>query len=318
MVRLGRFRYARGAGFCGYALCGALLLTGQAPQMRSITEGVYSAGQAARGQQLYTTQCAGCHGKAMEGTNGPPLVGDSFLSNRSAQPLTALVDKIQKTMPFNLPGSLSRSQSTDLAAYILQAGKFPAGQTELTEGALAQIVFPTARVSAAPPPVSTAGTSLPPPEGNLGEFMRAIAFPNANIIFNVQLKDPGAQPKKRLAAAPFDYVEWGSTIYPGWLAIDQASVAITETAPLLLTPGRKCQNGRLAPVDRADWKQYVRELVEVGKLARKTAQARNYEAFVDVSERLNDACANCHKVYRDKGGTEGSGATRCQPPPEEK
>ena len=43
--------------------------------------------------------------------------------------------------------------------------------------------------------------------------MRAIAFPNSNIIFNLQLKDPGAQPKKAPASAPFDYVEWGSTVY---------------------------------------------------------------------------------------------------------
>ncbi len=304
--------------FCGYALLGALLLPGQTPQARSITDGVYSAAQAARGQQLYKTQCGGCHGSAMEGTNGPPLVGEGFLANRSAQTLANLVDKIQKTMPFNLPGSLSRAQSTDLAAYILQAGKFPAGQTELSEAVLAQIVFPTVRVTAAPRAASLAGTSLPPPEGNLAELMRAIAFPNANIIFNVQLKDPGVQTKKQPAAAPFDYVEWGATIYPGWLSIDQAAVAITETAPLLLTPGRRCQNGKPVPVDRADWKQYVKDLVEVGKLARKTSQARNYEAFIDVSEKLNDACANCHKVYRDKGGTEGSGATRCQPPPEEK
>jgi hypothetical protein len=279
---------------------------------------VYTVGQAARGQQLYKVQCAGCHGNAMEGTSGPPLAGDSFLSNWSAQPLANLIDKIQKTMPFNLPGSLSRSQSIDLAAYVLQAGKFPAGQAELNEAALAQIVFPTVRSSAVPTVAKVGGTALPPPEGNLAELMRAIAFPNANIIFNVQLKDPGAQKKKQPAAAPFDYVEWGSTIYPGWLAIDQAAVAITETAPLLLTPGRRCQNGKAVPVDRADWKQYVAELVEVGKLARKTSQARNYEAFIDVSEKLNDACANCHKVYRDKGGTEGSGATRCQPPPEEK
>jgi len=304
--------------FCGYALLGALLLPGQTPQARSITDGVYSAAQAARGQQLYKTQCGGCHGSAMEGTNGPPLVGEGFLANRSAQTLANLVDKIQKTMPFNLPGSLSRAQSTDLAAYILQAGKFPAGQTELSEAVLAQIVFPTVRVTAAPRAASLAGTSLPPPEGNLAELMRAIAFPNANIIFNVQLKDPGVQTKKQPAAAPFDYVEWGATIYPGWLSIDQAAVAITETAPLLLTPGRRCQNGKPVPVDRADWKQYVKDLVEVGKLARKTSQARNYEAFIDVSEKLNDACANCHKVYRDKGGTEGSGATRCQPRLEEK
>ncbi|HEV2198684.1 MAG TPA: cytochrome c [Bryobacteraceae bacterium] len=311
-------RYAMGAALCGYALLGALSLTGQAPELRSVTEGVYSAGQASRGQQLYKAQCAGCHGNAMEGTAGPPLVGDDFLSNWSAQPLANVVDKIQKTMPFNLPGSLSRSQATDLASYILQAGKFPAGPAELSEAALAKIVFPIVRKAAAPSVANAAGASLPPPEGNLAELMRAIAFPNANIIFNVQLKDPGAQKKKQPAAAPFDYVDWGATVYPGWLSIDQAAVAITETAPLLLTPGRKCQNGKPVPVDRADWKQYVAGLIEVGKLARKTSQARNYEAFIDVSEKLNDACANCHKVYRDKGGTEGSGATRCQPPSEEK
>lgn len=285
-------------------------LTLHAGQARSTADRVYSGAQALRGQQTYESQCAGCHGKTMEGTSGPPLAGDSFLSGWSAQPVGNLVDKIQKTMPFSQPGSLSRQQSTDLAAYLLQASKFPSGPAELNETALTQIVFPAVRNAAA-----GAG---PGPEGNLAELMRAIAFPNANIIFNVQLKDPGAQAKKQPAAAPFDYVEWGSTVYPGWLAVDQAAVAITETAPLLLASGRRCQNGKPVPVDRADWKQYVTALAETGKLARRAAQARNFEAFIDISEKLNDACANCHKVYRDKGGTEGSGATRCQPAPEEK
>jgi len=160
-------RCVLGAAFCGYALLEVLLLAGQTPQARSVTEGVYSVGQAARGQQLYKAQCTACHGNAMEGTSGPPLVGDSFLSNWSSKSLENLNDKIQKTMPFNLPGSLSRSQSTDLTAYVLQAGKFPAGQSELKEGALAQIVFPAVRTSAAPSAANVPGTSLPPPEGNL-------------------------------------------------------------------------------------------------------------------------------------------------------
>jgi len=221
--------------------------------------------------------------------------------------MAGLVDKIQKTMPFGQAGNLTRPQSTDLAAYILQTGSFPAGPEELNERALTLIAFPTVR-----------NTGAPSPEGNLAELMRAIAFPNANIIFNVQIKDPGAQPKKQPAAAPFDYVEWGSTVYPGWLAVDQAAIAITETAPLLLTAGRRCQNGRPAPVERADWKKFVQDLADAGKLAHKASQARDFEAFVDISEKLNDACANCHKVYRDRGGTEGSGATRCRPPSEEK
>jgi mono/diheme cytochrome c family protein len=314
LLRLGpaAIRYAPGAAFCVYALVAAFSLTGHAGQIRSITEGVYSAGQAARGQVIYKARCAECHGNVMEGTIGPPLAGEEFLSTWSARSLANLVDKIQKTMPFNLPTNLSRQESTDLATYILQVGKFPAGPAELSDAVLAQVAFPATRTSPAPAAATSVGASLPAAEGNLAELMRAIAFPNSNVIFNVQIKDPGAQPKKAPASSPFDYTEWGNTVYPGWLAVDQAAVAIAETAPLLLTPGRRCQNGRMVPVDRADWRRYVAALADVGKLAHQASQARNYEAFIDISDKLNDACANCHKVYRDKGGTEGSGAARCQ------
>jgi hypothetical protein len=287
------------------------VLAGQAS--KSVTEGVYSVVQAARGKQLYTAQCAECHGKALEGTVGSPLAGDSFLTDWSARALSALTDKIQKTMPFNQPASLSRAQSMELVAYILQAGKFPAGPADLAEAMLAEVSFPAAKSAPAVSAAKLGAASLPPPEGNLAELMRAIAFPNANILFNLQIKDPGAQQKKQTTTTPFDYVDWGSTVYPGWLAVDQAAIAITETAPLLLTPGRRCQNGRPVPVDNADWKQYVAAMVDVGKLAHQASKARNFEAFIEISDKLNDACANCHKVYRDKGGTEGSGAARCQP-----
>jgi len=297
--------------FCAYVFAVALMLTAQAQQARSVSAGVYSAAQATRGQAIYQAQCAECHGNALEGTVGSPLVGDGFLSDWSARPLSAFVDKIQKTMPFSAPGSLSRQQSVDLAAYILQVGKFPAGRAELSEATLTGIEFPR-RTAAPVATASRAGTSLPPPVGNLAELMRAIAFPNSNILFNLQVKDPGTQPKKQ-PGNTLDYVDWGSTVYQGWLAVDQAAVAITETAPLFLTPGRKCQNGKPVPVDRADWKQYVAALEEVGQLAYRESKARNYAAFEGIAEKLNDACANCHKVYRDKGGAEGSGGTRCQP-----
>jgi S-disulfanyl-L-cysteine oxidoreductase SoxD len=280
---------------------GGLMLNVHAQQTRSLADGVYLPAQATRGQAIYQAQCAECHGNALEGTIGSPLAGDSFLSNWSARPLSAFVDKIQKTMPFSTPGSLSRQQSTDLTAYILQAGKFPPGRTELAEAALAQIAFPAAQRAA-----------LPMAQGNLAELMRAIAFPNSNILFNLQVKDPGTQPIKK-PGNTLDYVDWGSTVYQGWLAVDQAALAITETAPLFLTPGRLCQNGKPVPVDRADWKQYVAALEEVGQRAYRESKARNYAAFGDIAEKLNDTCANCHKVYRDKGGAEGSGGTRCQP-----
>jgi mono/diheme cytochrome c family protein len=251
---------------------------------------------ATRGPEIYRARCAECHGGAMEGSIGPPLSGAEFLAGWSGRPVADFVDKIQKTMPFNQTASLSRDESTDVASYIIETNKLPPGLS----------AFPAARAA------NARGGRAQASEGNLAELMRAIAFPNANIIFNLQLKDPSAQRKKQPAASPFDYVEWGATVYPGWLAVDQAAIALAETAPLLLTPGRRCQNGRPVPVDRADWKQYVAALVDVSRLAHKASQARNHEAFGEISEKLNDACANCHKVYRDKGGAEGSGTARCQ------
>src|SRR5262245_247298 len=114
MMRLTPFGFA----LCATAILG-ISLNVAALQSRSVTQSVYSAAQAARGKQVYQEQCGSCHGSAMEGTIGPPLVGDEFLSNWSQRPLSGFVDKIQRTMPFNLPGSLSRQVSTDLTAYIL-------------------------------------------------------------------------------------------------------------------------------------------------------------------------------------------------------
>ena len=304
-------RYAIALVLSALAVSGVFSFKSYALQSRSTSDGVYSAAQATKGQELYKAQCTDCHGNAMEGGIGPPLAGDGFLSNWSARSVAGLVDKTQKTMPFTAPGSLTREQATDLVAYILQVGKFPAGRAELSDANAPQVMFPTAKQASAPA-TTGGGSSLPPPEGNLAELMRAIAFPNSNIIFNLQVKDPGKEPKPDLAIIPFDYVRWGATVYPGWLAVDQAAVALVESASLLLTPGRKCQNGKIAPVEREDWKNYVAALINVGKTLRKTAQERNYDAFMPLAEQLNQTCANCHMVYRDKGGSEGSGGNRCE------
>jgi hypothetical protein len=41
------------------------------------------------------------------------------------------VELIRTTMPSDGPGRLSRQQSTDLAAYLLSANNFPAGDSDL-------------------------------------------------------------------------------------------------------------------------------------------------------------------------------------------
>jgi mono/diheme cytochrome c family protein len=308
VIPVGPTAVRRAAGvICVSALVGALSMAGHG-QGRSIADRVYSDAQATRGQQLYQKQCVSCHGGALEGIVGPPLSGDGFLAVWSARSLADLVNKIEQTMPPEQPGSVARPQAIDLASFILRTGKFPAGQTELAADALGQIAFPARAPAAA---ASSGATSSFAVAGNLAQLMRGVTFPNANILFNVQVKDPATN--KPAMPIPFDYVLWGSTVYYGWQVVDQAALMLVETTPLFLLPGRRCENGRPVPVDRADWKQYTAALIDVGKAAYKAAQSRNADAVNKVSEQLNETCANCHKVYRD-GTREGStaGASRCQ------
>jgi mono/diheme cytochrome c family protein len=294
-------------GVIVWAWAVSLALTGDARQSRSIADRVYSDAQATRGQQIYEKQCATCHGAALEGVVGPPLAGDGFLTVWSGRSIGDLVGKIEQTMPPGQPNSVSRTQTIDLAAFILRSGTFAAGQAELGSSELGQIVFPSR-----PGPVVTSGGSLSiTASSNLAQLMRAITFPNANILFNVQVKDPAKD--KPAMPIPFDYVLWGSTVYYGWQAVDQAALALVETTPLFLVAGRRCENGRPVPVGRDDWKKYTTALVEAGKAAYTAAQSRNVDTVNKIAERLNETCANCHKVYRD-GAKEGSvaGATRCQ------
>jgi len=111
---------------------------------RSVWNGVYSTEQSKRGEALYTPQCGACHGATLEGGEmAPPLAGGTFNSNWNGLTLADLVDRIRVSMPQNNPGSLSRQQTVDLVAFMLSAGGFPAGTTDLPREAeaLKQIAF---------------------------------------------------------------------------------------------------------------------------------------------------------------------------------
>ncbi len=295
--------------FVGFLL-GMTGVTGlYAQTARTPNTAVYSAAQAARGRTLYQQQCATCHGQELTGGLAPPLAGSSFVAAWGGHSLWELTSKIRNTMPANAPGKLTLSEAADLVALILQAGKFPAGQIELAadEKGLAGIAFPGSRSSRAAIPVT----------GNMQQLMAAILFPSSNIIFNVQTHDPGAPVKPaEVGKEGFSWVDWGAGIYGGWELIDNAAIAISESAPLLLTP-RRCQNGRLAPVDRPDWIQFTQGLAEAGRAAYKASQSRSQEAVSEVTNQLADACQACHRVYRDKRGGTGADpsnkAARCMP-----
>jgi hypothetical protein len=257
----------------------------------------------------------------LEGIVGPPLTGDDFLADFGSHPVADVIQKIQGTMPQQAPGTLTRAQATDLTAFILQSGKYPAG-ADLTDATATQFTLPAGK--AAPAPAVAAN-----PEGlplsvatNLAEFMRGITFPNANVIFNAQIRSPAEDHPKM--PIPYDYVLWGRTVYYGWQAVDEAIAALKETTPLMLMPGRKCQNGRPVPLQNADFQKYVHDLIAFTDQLKDVAAKRDADKLSEMADALNNTCANCHKVYRDvtptgalqSSSTQGGiTADRCNPNP---
>jgi mono/diheme cytochrome c family protein len=305
----GRQRCVRVLALAGLAtLVGSLGAPVQAQQVRTANDRVYSDAQAKRGQALYQERCAACHGEALRGDSGPPLTGDEFVAVWGSQPLSDLVGKILTTMPANDPGKLTRQQSADLVGLILQVGKFPAGQADLAvdEAALKLITILPAQASAGGRAIAPAASHAPsfPPAGNLAQLMRGILFPSSNLIFNVQSHDPNelkpAPTGTGLAATGgFSWVDWGAGIYSPWELVDYAAVALAESAPLMLTPGRRCENGKPVPVDRPDWIKFTQELADAGRAAYKASQTRNQEVVSDATNQIADSCLHCHEVYRD-------------------
>jgi len=105
---------------------------------RTAWDGVYTDAQAARGAALYTAQCANCHGATLGGVEAAPaLTGTVFLGTWDGVSLGELAERIRVSMPQTDPGSLSRRETADVLAYMLQAGRFPAGAAELPADAAA-------------------------------------------------------------------------------------------------------------------------------------------------------------------------------------
>jgi len=136
----------------------------------------------------------------------------------------------------------------------------------------------------------------------MAQLMRGIFFPNANLIFTVQTHDPAEKPQPAAGGGQtggFSFVEWGAGIYGGWELVDNAAIALADASPLMLTPGIRCENGRLAPVTEPDWIKYTEEMIAVARKTYQASQSRKQDAVSEATGDLSDACAACHQAYRD-------------------
>ena len=142
------------------------------------------------------------------------------------------------------------------------------------------------------------------PVGNLAQVMRGAFFPNANLIFDVQMRDPEAPPET--TAADGTVSNTFSSIYTGWQTVENAALMLSEGSTLIALQGRLCQNGRPVPTETYEWQKYAREMAAVGWDIYQAALLKDQAQVAELTNNLAAACENCHLVYRDK-------ADRCIP-----
>ena len=175
---------------------------------------------------------------------------------------------------------------------------------------LAALAAAQASSRGATPQAPARGATRPPPargaapaasavvEGNLLQLMRGIVYPSSNVVFAAQSDLSEIKPAADPSVSPNPL----TSTYGGWQAVENAALALSESANLIMLAGRMCSNGKPVPVQRADWRKYAQGLRNAGRAAYKAAQSKNQDAMVDASGTIADSCSACHEVYREKPG----------------
>jgi hypothetical protein len=170
-------------------------------------------------------------------------------------------------------------------------------------GLIVVAAFAAIGCNKAPEPAAPAPAAFTPTaHGTLLQVMRGIPFPASNIIFDAQNGDPEKPKDTKGGGSGNATSQYGSiAAYAGWNAVENAAVAIEETANLVMIPGRKCGNGQPVPNDQEDFKKWASELASVAKEVETFAKAKtfNQDKIDELTGKLSDACANCHMKYRE-------------------
>ena len=108
--------------------------TEQTAKSRSVRDGIYTEGQAARGKGVYLEQCVECHKEDLRGDGQmtPSLVGIGFTFRWKDKTLYDYFVGLRDTMPQSAPGSLGEATYADLVAYMLSEIGYPPGEEELS------------------------------------------------------------------------------------------------------------------------------------------------------------------------------------------
>ena len=134
---------------------------------------------------------------------------------------------------------------------------------------------------------------------DLNQLMRGVLYPAANVVFFAQADDPG-DVKPIPGHDPSMATDPLTSTFGGWQAVENAALALAESANLLSIPGRVCSSGAPVPMRDPAWTTFVQQLRDTGMMAYKAAQAKDQDKMIAISEPLSAACAGCHRKWRDR------------------
>lgn len=161
-----------------------------------------------------------------------------------------------------------------------------------------------------PKPQRAAGPAQAPPAGpvaaaSIQEIMKAVVEPASNGVW----KPPASisEPDSKASAAQKD---------ADWIGVKHAAVALSESANLLVMPGRKtvAPGGKIQDeglpgnlpsaeiqkrieADPAKFRQYAKGLQDATIETMAAIDARNFDALTEKGGKIDEACEACHKEY---------------------
>lgn len=114
-------------------------------------------GDALKGKAIYALKCGSCHGATGAEVAGVRLPAPALVSDTSAKSkpktvgnywpyATTLFDYMRRTMPYNLPGSLTDNEVYSLTAYLLNANKIITADVVLDAKTLPKITMPAKKL----------------------------------------------------------------------------------------------------------------------------------------------------------------------------
>jgi hypothetical protein len=155
---------------------------------------------------------------------------------------------------------------------------------------------------------TTPAAPEPQVHADMNQLMRGVLYPAANVVFWAQADDPGAI-KMGFDGDPNMATDPLKSVFGGWTAVENAALALAESANLVALEGRRCSTGVVAPTKDPVWAGFVRDMRAAAMKAHAAAKAKDQAQMIEVSDALSATCTGCHRRFRDRRAPGG----RCTP-----